>query len=73
MIQLAVRVSRLAGALVEPGIARGDRAAVLALNSDRYMDTALAVWWMGAVLNPGNTRWTASEVAYALKDCGARP
>lgn len=70
--QLAARVARLAGALGQLGVARGDRVAVLALNSDRYMETALAVWWMGAVLNPVNTRWTASEVAYALKDCGAR-
>ncbi len=58
--QLAVRVSRLVGTLVELGIARVDRVAVL------------AVWWMGAVLNPVNTLWTANEVAYALKDCGAR-
>ncbi|MDP2000678.1 MAG: long-chain fatty acid--CoA ligase [Rhodoferax sp.] len=70
--QLASRVSRLAGALGQLGVARGDRVAVLALNSDRYMETALAVWWLGGVLNPVNTRWTAGEVAYALQDCGAR-
>jgi long-chain acyl-CoA synthetase len=69
--QLAARVSRLAGALGQLGVARGDRVAILALNSDRYIETALAVWWLGAVLNPLNTRWTAGEVAYALNDCGA--
>jgi long-chain acyl-CoA synthetase len=70
--QLASRVARLAGALGQLGVQRGDRVAVLALNGDRYIETALAVWWLGAVLNPVNTRWTAGEVVYALNDCGAR-
>ncbi|MEO6291620.1 MAG: long-chain fatty acid--CoA ligase [Burkholderiaceae bacterium] len=70
--QLAVRVARLAGALARLGVGRGDRVALLALNGDRYIETALAVWWAGAVLNPVNTRWTPGEIAYALKDCGAR-
>lgn len=69
--QLASRVARLAGALIQLGVQRGDRVAILALNSDRYIETALAVWWAGAVLNPVNTRWTPGEIAYALKDCGA--
>lgn len=68
---LASRVARLAGALGDLGVRRGDRVAILALNGDRYIETALAVWWAGAVLNPVNTRWTPGEMAYALKDCGA--
>lgn len=70
--QLASRVARLAGALVRLGVKRGDRIAILALNGDRYIETSLAVWWAGAVLNPVNTRWTAAEIGYALNDCGAR-
>lgn len=68
-LELSQRVARLAGALRQLGVARGDRVAVLALNSDRYVETALAVWWAGAVLNPVNTRWNAAEIIYALKDC----
>jgi long-chain acyl-CoA synthetase len=69
---LAERVARLAGALARLGVGRGDRVALLALNGDRYIETALAVWWAGAVLNPVNTRWTPGEIAFALNDCGAR-
>lgn len=69
-LELSQRVARLAGALRQLGVAPGDRVAVLALNSDRYVETALAVWWAGAVLNPVNTRWSATEIIYALKDCG---
>jgi long-chain acyl-CoA synthetase len=53
------------------GVKPGDRVALLALNGDRYIETSLAVWWIGAVLNPLNTRWTPGEITYALNDCGA--
>ena len=46
--QLYDRVSRLAGALRALGIDKGDRVAILALNSDRYMEYFFAVWWAGA-------------------------
>ncbi len=65
------RVSRLAGALHDMGVGRGDRVAILALNSDRYTEFFSAVWWAGAVVVPMNTRWTAVENAYSLEDSGA--
>jgi long-chain acyl-CoA synthetase len=70
--QLSGRVSRLAGAFARLGIAQGDRIAVLALNSDRYVEALLAAWWLGAVACPLNTRWSAPEIAFALNDCGTR-
>src|SRR6478736_5332900 len=60
------RVARLAGTLGELGVARGDRVAILALNSDRYTEFLSAVWWAGAVVVPMNIRWTAVENAYSL-------
>ena len=63
------RVSRLAGAMQATGIQRGDRVALLALNSDRYLECYYAAWWMGAVIVPLNTRWNVKENIYALKDC----
>jgi long-chain acyl-CoA synthetase len=63
------RVARLAGALTAMGMAAGDRVGILALNSDRYLETCMAVWWGGGVLNPVNIRWSAPEVVYALDDC----
>jgi long-chain acyl-CoA synthetase len=69
---LTDRVARLAGAFAQLGLARGDRLAVLAHNSDRYVEALLAAWWLGAVVCPLNTRWSVPEIAYALNDCGTR-
>lgn len=66
--QCADRVARLASALVDLGIRPGDRVAMLSLNSDYYHEYLLGVPWAGAVLNPVNTRWSPSEIAYSLVD-----
>lgn len=66
--QFVGRVARLAGALIDLGAVAGDRIAILAVNSDRYMEYQFAVAWAGAVMNPCNTRWSAKENAYALND-----
>lgn len=68
-LQMQDRVARLAGALQAMGVAPGDRVGLLGLNSDRYLELMLAVWWAGAVINPVNVRWSAAEVAYSLDDC----
>ena len=66
------RVSRFAGALRQLGVAKGDRVAVLMLNSGRYLELYLAVGWAGAVIVPLNIRWNLVENRDALQDCGAR-
>jgi acyl-CoA synthetase (AMP-forming)/AMP-acid ligase II len=68
--ELIDRVARLAGALRKLGMAVGDRVAMLALNSDRYLEYQMAVPWGGGVLNPCNTRWSPEEILYALEDSG---
>ena len=62
----ADRVARLAGAIRELGVGRGDRVAILSLNSDRYAELLLAVPWADAVLNPVNIRWSPAEIVYSL-------
>ena len=69
--EFAERVARLAGGLRSLGVALGDRVAVLALNSDRYLEFYGAVPWAGAVVVPLNIRWSAPENIYALNDSGA--
>src|SRR4029079_8956453 len=69
--QTADRVARVAGALSALGVQRGDRVAILALNSDRYFDLMSALPWIGAVMVPINTRLAAPEIAYILDDSGA--
>lgn len=71
-VTLEADVRRFAGALVRSGVRQGDRVAMLARNSDVYMDYVLGVLWIGAVINPVNIRWSAAEIAFSLEDCGTR-
>ena len=66
------RIARLAGGLRNQGVAEGDRVAILSLNSDNYHEYYYASWWLGAVINPVNTRWSAAEISYSLEDCDSR-
>ena len=67
--QFGDRVARLAGTLQNLGMAAGDRVGMLALNSDRYLEYIMGVWWGGGVLNPVNIRWSVPEIVYSLDDC----
>jgi len=69
--QTVERVARVAGALEALHIRRGDRVAILALNSDRYFELMYALPWIGAVMVPLNTRLAAPEIEYILEDSGA--
>lgn len=66
------RAGLLAAGLQTLGVATGDRVAVLANNSDRYMELYLAIPWAGAVIAALNPRWSLQENAYALEDCTPR-
>jgi fatty-acyl-CoA synthase len=70
--QLDERVSRLAAALRERGVAAGDRVAILALNGIEYIETVLAVARLGAISVPVNFRYVDAEAHYVLSDSGAR-
>jgi long-chain acyl-CoA synthetase len=70
--EFASRVARLAGGLQSLGVEPGDRVAVLAHNSDRYLEVYAGVPWAGAVIVPLNTRWSAAENSYAIGDSGAK-
>jgi len=66
------RCSRLVGGLRALGLQSGDRVAILAANSHRYIETYVAVPAGGLVIVPLNTRHADPEVRYALQDSGAR-
>ncbi|CCH78215.1 AMP-dependent synthetase and ligase [Nostocoides japonicum T1-X7] len=65
------RTNRLADALSRQGIRRGDRVAMLMLNSPQMMETYVAVAKLGAIAVPVNTRLHPREVAYVLGDSGS--
>ena len=65
------RVLRLANALgTELGIERGDRVAILALNSHHYLELYHACYLGAGVINPLNLRLAAKELAFILNDSG---
>ncbi|MGQ4334830.1 acyl-CoA synthetase [Streptomyces hayashii] len=69
---LHTRTTRLAHALRERGVRRGDRIAYLGPNHPAYLETLFAAGTLGAVFVPLNTRLAGPEIAYQLADSGAK-
>jgi long-chain acyl-CoA synthetase len=69
--ELAGRVRRMAG-LLEAVSDPGDRVALWAANSDRYLELFIGIPGAGRVIVPHNTRWAEPELVYATADAGAR-
>jgi len=68
---LHTRVNRLAHALAELGVRRGDRIAYLGPNHPATVETFFAAGALGAVFVPLNNRLTAPELSYIVDDAGA--
>ena len=66
--EVAERVARFAGALRALGVREETRVAILALNSDDYLELHYAIVWAGGAMVPINTRLAPAEVAYILSD-----
>jgi long-chain acyl-CoA synthetase len=65
------RVAKLAGALCGLNLSADGRVAILALNSDRYLECYYAVPWAGGIVVPLNVRLAPPELIYTLNDSGA--
>jgi long-chain acyl-CoA synthetase len=63
---------RLASGLHGLGIAAGDRVTLYAQDCWEWIVSYYAIARLGAVVNPINVMLTPEEVAYVVKDCGAR-
>ena len=66
------RVGRVAGALGGLGVGRGDRFAVMALNSHQFLELYHAAFLGAGVVNPLNLRLAAKELAFILADSGTK-
>jgi fatty-acyl-CoA synthase len=70
-VQLADRSTRLANALRDRGVAKGDRVAYLGENDPSFLETLFAAGLAGAVFVPLNTRLAPPEIQFQLRDSGA--
>ena len=70
--ELADEARRFGAALVHAGIEPGDRVAIWAPNSARWIVALLGIFEAGACLVPINTRFKGVEAADILARSGAR-
>jgi long-chain acyl-CoA synthetase len=66
--QFAARTAKLKHSLTELGVQKGDRVAILMLNSFRYLEIMYGVTAAGAVFVPLNVRLTPREIAFILNN-----
>jgi fatty-acyl-CoA synthase len=70
--ELSERADRLANALRDRGVAKGDRVAYLGENHPSFVETFFACGLLGAIFVPLNTRLAPPELQFQLQDSGAR-
>jgi len=70
--QFAGQVEESASKLRKLGAEKGDRVAVLMLNSPEYLDLYYSTARSGTLIVPLNTRWHVNDVIFTLKDSGAK-
>lgn len=66
--ELRERVDRFATALAEIGVKKGDRVALLLLNSPEYVVSFFAVTKIGGVITPVSPVYVSSEIKHQLAD-----
>jgi acyl-CoA synthetase (AMP-forming)/AMP-acid ligase II len=69
---LAAGAERVARALMTSGVERGDRVAVWAPNSARWVVTSFGIYLAAGVLVPLNTRYKGREAGHILSRSDAR-
>ena len=69
--ELNARANRTANAFVEAGIEKGERVALLLMNSPEFVEAFFALGKIGAVVVPLNWRLVPDELEFILKDSGA--
>jgi acyl-CoA synthetase (AMP-forming)/AMP-acid ligase II len=70
--QLNDRVGLVASALIASGIEPGDRVALWAPNSAEWVVISFAIYGVGAVVVPLNTRYKGEEAGHVLRTSRAR-
>ena len=68
---LAEKSNRLANALVDLGVKKGDRVALLLPNCPQFVITYYAVLKVGGIVVATNPLYSPREIEFQLNDCGA--
>ncbi len=70
-LDFKVRVNRLSHFLLDRGIKKGDRVAVLLRNCRQFLEVFFALSGIGGILVPLNWRLALPELEFIMKDSGA--
>jgi long-chain acyl-CoA synthetase len=62
----------IAAALMAEGVEKGDRVALIMRNLPEWPAAFFGIALTGAIVTPLNAWWTAPELEYGLRDCGAK-
>jgi long-chain acyl-CoA synthetase len=66
------QVNRLANALLQEGVQKGDRVSTFLFNTEELATTFFACAKIGAVFNPINFRLTSEELAFIIADAAPK-
>jgi fatty-acyl-CoA synthase len=69
--QFNARINRLAHALMDLGIKKGEKVAILSFNSNQFLEAYFALAKMGAIAVPLNFRLHPEEVNFIANDADA--
>ena len=70
--ELNARCNRIANAFRAAGVEKGERVALLLMNSAEFTEAYFALGKIGAVVVPLNWRLVPDELAFILKDSGSK-
>jgi len=70
--EFASRIYKLAEAFRNQGLTKGDRVAIIHQNCHYFLEAYYATAFLGIILCPINYRLSARELAFILKDTGAK-
>ncbi|WP_024796184.1 fatty-acid--CoA ligase FadD5 [Tomitella biformata] len=70
--QLHERSESMASALHRRGVVKGDRVLLLTLNRTEFFEAVLAINALGAIAVPVNFRLTPPEIAFIVRNSGAK-
>lgn len=70
--EVSDRVNRLANALGDMGVQKGDMVSILQVNCSQYVEAYFAAAKLGAIFVPLNFRAKSDELGYMLNNCEAK-